>query len=60
MQSSKTAYFQLSKKHRKLKENSAFINARNLFDDIIKCNSYFQALFSIVFIRFESLEFKIK
>jgi hypothetical protein len=41
MQSSKTANFQLSKKHRKLREYSAFISARNLLDYSIKGNSYF-------------------
>jgi hypothetical protein len=51
MQFFKTAYFQLSKKHRKLKEYSALINARNLLDGSIKCNSYFQALFYIFFIN---------
>jgi IS5 family transposase len=41
MQFSKTANFQLSKKRSKLKEYSAFINARNLLDGGIKCDYYF-------------------
>jgi hypothetical protein len=41
MQCSKAAYSHLTKKHSKLKEYSAFINARNLLDDSIKGNSYF-------------------
>jgi hypothetical protein len=44
-QFSKNAYFQLSKKHGKLKEYSEFINARNLLDDSNKCNSLFEASF---------------
>jgi hypothetical protein len=44
----KTAYFQLSKKHHKLKEYSAFINAKNLLNDNIKCNSYFYNYYDIL------------
>jgi hypothetical protein len=54
MQFSKTAYFQLSKKQLKLKEYSEFINATDLLDDSIKCNTYFKALFFYSFLRFQN------
>jgi hypothetical protein len=45
MQFSKIAYFQLSLKHRKLKEYSAFMDARNSLDDDIECNFNFKHYF---------------
>ncbi len=56
IQCSKTANFQQSKKHSKLKEYSVFINAINLLDDSIKCNYCFQALFYIVCLNYESFK----
>ncbi len=60
MQSFKTAVFQLIKKHCKLKEHSVFTNAKNLLNDSIKCNSYFQKLFYIFLQNFNFLKLEIK
>jgi hypothetical protein len=56
-QFSKTAYFHLSKKHRKLKEYSAFINARIFLYDIVKGNHYFQKLFLHLLLAFNRVNY---